>query len=324
MGICNLMKDHRLSIVIVSYNTRQLLKECLASVYASLKKSGPAAQVLVVDNASSDDSAAMVQQAFPQVQLLANQVNVGFAAANNQALRQMGFAAPQLPTSNLQPPTPDYVLLLNPDTLLRGEALPTLTHFLAENPAVGAVGARLVHPDGSFQHSAFAFPTLAQIFLDFFPLNHRLLHSRVNGRYPRHLYESGEPFPIDHPLGAALMVRRETIEEVGLLDERFFMYCEEIDWCMRIKAAGWKVYCVPGAEIVHYVGQSTGQFRAEMFVALWRSRYRLFEKHYRPLFRWLARRLVHLGLRWRLRRQAEISEDELAAYRQIMDMGMER
>jgi N-acetylglucosaminyl-diphospho-decaprenol L-rhamnosyltransferase len=310
------MKDDRLSIVIVSHNTRQLLKECLASVYASLTNEDLVAQVFVVDNASSDDSAAMVPQEFPQAQLLANQVNVGFAAANNQALRQIGFAQSQLPT-------PDYVLLLNPDTLLRGEALSILTHFLAENPAVGAVGARLVHPDGSFQHSAFAFPTLAQIFLDFFPLNHRLLNSRLNGRYPRHLYKSGKPFPIDHPLGAALMVRRESIEEVGLLDERFFMYCEEIDWCMRIKAAGWRIYCVPGAEIVHYVGQSTRQFRAEMVVALWRSRYRLFEKHYSPLFRWLARRLVHLGLRWRLGRQPEISEDELAAYRQIMDMSME-
>ncbi len=317
-----LMKDDRLSIVIVSFNARQLLKECLASVYASLEKSSLAAQVFVVDNASSDDSAVMVQQEFPQVRLLANQVNVGFAAANNQALRKIGFAPPL--TSNSQLPTPDYVLLLNPDTLVRGEALSLLAHFLAENPAVGAVGARLVHADGSFQHSAFAFPTLAQIFLDFFPLNHRALNSGLNGRYPRQLYERGKPFPVDHPLGAALMVRHETIEEVGLLDERFFMYCEEIDWCMRIKAAGWGIYCVPGAEIVHYVGQSTGQFRAEMVVALWRSRYLLFQKHYSPLFRWLARRLVHLGLRWRLRRRAEGSADELAAYRQIVDMSMER
>jgi N-acetylglucosaminyl-diphospho-decaprenol L-rhamnosyltransferase len=315
-----------LSIVIVSYNTRQLLKECLDSLYAGLAESTLTSEVIVVDNASRDGSAAMVRKHFPQVRLIANEDNRGFAAANNQALRAIGYG-----TGDTPPPSPPrYVMLLNPDTIVDESALTTLVRFMDENPRVGACGARLLHSDGSFQHSAFAFPTLFQVFLDFFPINYRLTDSRLNGRYPRRLYQAGEPFPIDHPLGATLMVRQEVIEQVGLLDERFFIYCEEIDWCLRIKAAGWSIWCVPEAEIVHHVAQSTGQFRDEMFVALWKSRYQLFEKHYSRLFQWMARRIVRLGL-WAEVRQAraaaqrgEITESELTsrltAYRQVREM----
>jgi hypothetical protein len=185
----------------------------------------------------------------------------------------------------------------------------------------------LVHGDGRFQHSAFAFPGLTQIFLDLFPLHPRLLDSRLNGRYPRRLYEAGRPFRIDHPLGAALMVRGETLAAVGGFDERYFMYCEEIDLCRRIQAAGWQNYCVPAAEIVHLVGQSTRQFRDEMFVALWRSRFLMFKKHEGWLFRRLARRLVRLGL-WAEARRARVAHrrgelgaealaKRLAAYREV-------
>jgi len=315
-----------LSIVIVSYNTRQLLKECLDSVYASLAESTLVSEVAVVDNASRDGSAAMVRKHFPQVRLIANEDNRGFAAANNQALGAIGYGTGDIP----HPPPPKYVMLLNPDTLVSGSALTTLVHFMDENPRAGACGARLLHSDGSFQHSAFAFPTLFQVFLDFFPINYRLTDSRLNGRYPRRLYQAGKPFPIDHPLGATLMVRRETIAQVGPLDEQFFIYCEEIDWCLRIKGAGWSIWCVPKAEIVHHVAQSTSQFRDEMFVALWKSRYQLFEKHYSRLFQWAARGIVGLGLQTEVRRaraaarRGEITESELTgrltAYRQVGEM----
>ncbi len=316
-----------LSIVIVSFNTRQLLKECLDSVYASLAESTLISEVIVVDNASHDGSAAMVPEHFPQVRLIANEDNRGFAAANNQALRATGYGTGDTP----HPPPSRYVMLLNPDTLVGESALTTLVRFMDENLRAGACGARLLHSDGGFQHSAFAFPTLFQVFLDFFPINYRLTDSRVNGRYPRRLYQAGEPFPIDHPLGAALMVRREAIEQVGLLDERFFIYCEEIDWCLRIKAAGWSIWCVPEAEIVHHVARSTGQFRDEMFVALWKSRYQLFEKHYSHLFHWMAQRIVKLGLWAQVRRaraaarRGEIPESELTsrltAYQRVAKMG---
>jgi N-acetylglucosaminyl-diphospho-decaprenol L-rhamnosyltransferase len=315
-----------LSIVIVSFNTRQLLKECLDSVYASLAESTLVSEVAVVDNASRDGSAAMVRKHFPQVRLIANEDNRGFAAANNQALRAIGYGTGDMP----HPPPPQYVMLLNPDTLVSGGALTTLVHFMDENPRAGACGARLLHSDGSFQHSAFAFPTLSQVFLDFFPINYRLTDSHLNGRYPRRLYQAGKPFPIDHPLGAALMVRRETIAQVGPLDEQFFIYCEEIDWCLRIKGAGWSIWCVPKAQIVHHVAQSTSQFRDEMFVALWKSRYQLFEKHYSRLFQWAARSIVRLGLGAQARRaraaarRGEMTESELTgrlrAYRKVREM----
>ncbi len=306
-----------LAIITVSYNTRDLLADCLASVLAGLDRSGLAGQVWVVDNASADGSADMVAERFPQVHLIAHDENLGFAAGNNLALRRMGF--PHLDTR--------HILFLNPDTRVVGDALGLLVRFLDETPRAGVVGPRLVYGDGGFQHSAFAFPGLAQIFFDFFPLHPRLLDSRLNGRYPRRRYEAGVPFAVDHPLGAALTVRAETLVGVGPFDEDFFMYCEEIDLCRRVKKAGWEVYCLPQAEIVHLAGQSTRQFREQMFVALWRSRFLMFQKHNGAAFRWAARRLVRLGL-WAEARRAraayrrgEIGDEALArrlkAYREV-------
>lgn len=313
-----------LAIVIVSWNVRELLEACLTSVYESLESSNLRGEVWVVDNASTDGSAEMVWERFPQARLIANETNAGFAAANNQALRAMGF--PSAESRDL----PGYVLLLNPDTEVVGDALFTMVYFLDGNPQAGVAGARLLYPDGRLQHSAFAFPTLAQAFFDFFPLHHRLLNSRLNGRYPYKLYQRGEPLPVDHPLGAALMARREAIQQVGLLDERFFIYCEEIDWCMRMKKADWGIYCVPRAEVVHHEARSTGQVRGRMFVALWRSRYLLFEKHYGRFYQWAVRRIMRLGLRAEMRRalaaheRGEFSEAELesclAAYRTVAEM----
>jgi len=202
--------------------------------------------------------------------------------------------------------------------------------FLDEHPHVGTVGPQPVYGDGSFQHGAFHFPTLWMAFFDFWTINHRLIDSRLNGRYPRRWYQSGEPFRIDHPLGAALMIRWETVQQIGPLDTGFFMYCEEIDWCMRAIAAGWEAYCLPRARITHLAGQSTRQFRHEMFVALWRSRFRLFEKHYRRGYRILVRAIVRAGLARKVRqaeralRRGEIAPNEaarrLAAYAQVADV----
>lgn len=323
-GAAEVKLNPDLAIIIVTWNVRELLEACLTSVYEGLRDSNLVGEVWVVDNASTDESATMVRERFPQARLIANETNVGFAAANNQALQAMGF--PSAEPHDL----PRYVLLLNPDTEVLDDALATMVRFLDENPRAGVAGAKLLYPDGRLQHSAFTFPTLAQAFFDFFPLHYRLLNSRLNGRYPRRLYECGEPFPIDHPLGAALMARREAIQQVGLLDERFFIYCEEIDWCMRMKKAGWSIYCVPKAEVVHHEAKSTGQVRGEMFAALWKSRYLLFEKHYGRFYQWAVRYIVRLGLRAERRRalaayergnisRAEL-ESRLAAYRKVREM----
>ena len=304
-----------LSVIIVSHNTRELLALCLDSLLANLASSALGYEIIVVDNASRDRTVEMVRKRFPQVQLLANEENLGFAAANNQGLKKSKG---------------NYLLLLNPDTLVKGKALQLMLQFLVSHPQVGMVGPKLLYPDGRLQHSAFSFPTLPMIFLDFFPLNHRLINSRLNGRYPKALYEAGEPFPVDHPLGAAMMVRGEAADQVGPLDEGFFIYCEEIEWCMRMKKMGWEIFCLPQAEIVHYVGQSTGQFREAMYVELHRSRYRLYEKHYGPAFRFMARLIVGLGVRremlkarWEAR-QGRVAEGEmekrLDAYRRVLEL----
>lgn len=307
-----------LAIITVSYNIRDLLADCLDSALAGLERSGLAGEIWVVDNASSDGSAEMVRRRFPAVHLLAHDENVGFAAGNNLALQELDLGTGT---------GPRHVLFLNPDTRVLGDALGAMVRFLDGTPEAGAAGAALVHGDGSFQHSAFAFPGLLQIFLDFFPLHPRLLESRLNGRYPRRLYRAGQPFPVDHPLGAALMVRGEALAQVGGFDERFFMYCEEIDLCRRIRAAGWQIYNVPRAQIVHLVGQSTSQVRDRMFVALWRSRFLMFEKHEGAVFLRVARWLVRLGLWAKARRvraahrRGELDagelESRLAAYREV-------
>jgi GT2 family glycosyltransferase len=307
-----------LAVVIVSFNTRDMLRACLSSVYAALAQAAGQAQVIVVDNASSDGSPDMVHAEFPQARLLALTQNKGFAGGNNLALHELGFGALSSPQSGM-------ILFLNPDTEVQGDALAHMGNFLRSVEKAGVAGAGLVYPDGRFQHSAFHFPTLWQIWFDFFPRPARWLDSPLNGRYPVALYQAGRPFAIDHPLGAAMLTRAEVIRQVGLMDEGFFMYAEEVDWCMRVKKGGWDIYCVPAAHIVHHAGGSTRQFRDEMFVALWRSRFRLFKKHYGPAFNLAARWMVRAGLQAEIRR-ARLSQSgealgrRLAAYRQVWEL----
>jgi GT2 family glycosyltransferase len=169
--------------------------------------------------------------------------------------------------------------------------------FLDQNPGVGAAGAQLQYPDGRFQHGAYAFPGLLQLWFDLFPPRpRRLLESRLNGRYPMRLYRGEQPFPVGFALGACLMVRNEAIEAVGLLDEGYFMYAEEVDWSWRMSRKGWPTYCVPTARVIHHGGASARQFQERATRNLWLSRKRLYDKFYDPVRRWLAYRLVLLGM----------------------------
>lgn len=320
-----------LGVVVVSYNTAGLLRGCLAS----LRRCTLPLRIVVVDNASADDSVTMVWNRFPEVQLIANAQNVGYAAANNQGLRALGLS---LPFSGADAPAPDpalgrglrFVLLLNPDTVVREGALEALVAFMEAHPQVGAAGPRLLNPDGSIQENAFTFPTLWMSFFDFFPLHGRLYHSRLNGRYPQ--THGDRPFPIDHPLGACLLLRCAALSQVGLLDEGYWIYVEEVDLCYRLKQAGWQVYHVPQAEVVHYGGQSTRQLPERMFVELHRSRYRFFGKFYPPAFRWAHRWITRLGLAWRARQDrqafrqgrlaAGVLDRRLRAYRAVVEAGV--
>jgi GT2 family glycosyltransferase len=283
------MTKSSLAIVVVSYNVRDLLRACLSATFASLALSPELdASVHVIDNASQDGSAPMVAAEFPHAHLVASADNLGFARGNNLALRQLGFGSAA---------APDFALLLNPDAEPLGDAIGLMARFLAEHPRTGAAGAQLQYPDGSFQHGAFAFPGLLQLWFDLFPPRpRRLLDSRLNGRYPRSLYNAGEPFPVDFALGAALMVRREAMQAAGLFDEGYFMYAEEVDWCWRMRRAGWPCWCVPSARVVHHAGASSSQFRSQAVRNLWQSRRRLYDRCYGPVKRSAAGGIVRLGM----------------------------
>ncbi len=311
------MTSSALGVVIVSWNVRELLARCLTSLFADLDAahlhaSHLAARVIVVDNASWDGTPEMIRAQFPRVELIAREDNLGFAKGNNLGMRHLSFGT----SGNLPPAS---CLLLNPDTEICPGAIKTLLDTLYSRPESAIVTARLSYGDGSFQHSAFHFPGLGQLTIDLFPVPGRFHESRWNGRYPRRLFEGSEPFEIDTPLGAVMLLRREAIEQVGLFDESFALYCEEIDWAARFKEVGWKNLCIPTADIVHHSGKSTSQVQVESFVKLWTSRYRLHTKHpqFAPL--WLARRIVIAGMKRRMR---DASPGMKAACEKIVDVWM--
>lgn len=313
----------RIAIIIVSYNVCSLLRQCLASIAAHGGGVGYAVETLVVDNQSGDGSAAMVAAEFPEVRLLTPPANLGFTGANNLALRALGFDA-ALPAGEH---TPDFVLLLNPDAELTPGALPQMVAFMAGQPQAGACGPQLRYGDGRFQHGAFRFPGLGQVALDVLPLEglpglHRLLDGRANGRYAAAQWQGAAPFPVDFVLGAALFARGAAVAQVGGLDDGYWMYCEEMDWCMRLRERGWQVMALPAAAVIHHAGQSSRQRRWAAFVQLWRSRYRFFTIHrrrYGPGFLTVMRGLVRTGMALQARRaRAEfaagrITGGELAA-----------
>jgi GT2 family glycosyltransferase len=229
----------------------------------------------------------MVRERFPQVELIALDENLGFAKGNNIGLRRV--------------PECEYVLLLNPDTEVQPGAIATLLAAMPTRSDVAMATSRLFYGDGTFQHSAFRFPGLSQLYVDLFPVPGRLYESRLNGRYPRERYEAGRPFEIDHPLGAVMLLRGDAMRQVGLFDESFALYCEEIDWAARFKEAGWRNICLPSAQITHHEGRSTSQVKVNSFVKLWTARYQLHTKHpqFAPLP--LARLIVTQGMKRKMR-----------------------
>lgn len=267
-----------LSVVIVSWNTRDYLTRCLRSVSDEAKRARLSTEIIVVDNASRDGSADAVRNGFPDVVLLPLESNRGFAAATNEGIRRGSGRD---------------VLLLNPDTELQHGSLEVLQRTLHAMPHVGLVSGLLLNPDGSRQSSGYRFPGLVQTFLDFFPLHPRLIASGLNGRVSPG--DGITPYEVDHPLGACMLARHEVIERVGLLDECYFMYSEEIDWCQRLHQAGWTILVAPQARIIHFGGQSTKQAPAEMFLQLHRSRARYFGRYASPTFLTRAARLARVA-----------------------------
>lgn len=256
-----------LSVIIVNWNTRELLRQCLASIPCGLD-AAHRADVWVVDNASHDGSAAMAAEHFPDAHLIANTDNAGFARANNQAIRRASGR---------------YVLLLNSDTKVLPGALSALVAFMDARPEAGAAGCRLLNADGSKQRSAWmTYPTLGSIAAGAFWLGRLPLLKKRFLREEQTLNAATEPLPVKHLLGACLMVRRSLLAQVGLMDEGYFMYLEETDWCHRIEAAGGRIFFVPGAEIVHF-GQQSSLLAPDKATADWcRSMCRFYRRQYRP------------------------------------------
>lgn len=260
-----------LSIVIVSWNTRKLLEGCLSSIYANPPRDS--FEVFVVDNASADGSVEMLRESFPQVQIIENSKNIGFARANNQAIERTKGR---------------YLLLLNPDTEIKADALKVLVKFMDEHPEAGAAGSRLINSDGSIQVSCSPAPTL---FRELWRLFH-LDRIRPYGVYDMENWGLESPRPVDVLQGACLILRRPALDQVGLLDEGYFMYSEEVDLCYRIKQAGFFLYWVPGARVIHYGAESTKQIAMEMFLHLYQSKILYFRKHHGHIAAWIYKLIL--------------------------------
>jgi hypothetical protein len=249
-----------LSILIVNWNTRQLLADCLASVFQAA--ADLALEVIVIDNASSDGSQDMVRQRFPQVRLIANTYNPGFAVANNQGL--------SLATGR-------YILLLNSDTVVPPQALTTVLQFMDHTPNAGLCGVKLLNPDGTFQGSFANFPSLAGELLSASGLGVHLFGLSYPSPRPR---SNEQPRPVDWVAGAFMCLRREVFTRVGGMDESYYMYSEETDWCYRLRRTEWKTYYLPQVAITHFGGGSTQHRRVEMAARLYQSKVQFFAKHY--------------------------------------------
>ena len=232
------MRD--VSIIIVNWNTRDLLDKCLSSIRS--QTGSLQYEVFVVDNGSSDNSVTMVKEKYPVVRLIVNTQNIGFAKANNQAIRLSQGR---------------YILLLNSDTQLFEDTIYKMLEFMDAHKEAGAMGAKLLNPNLTLQHSIYNFPNLS-LALFSLSLPHNLLPTfRLS--HIRYWDKHDKVKAVDYVSGACLMVRQKTIKEIGMLDEDFFMYAEEADWCLRIKQAGEQVYFFPGAQLIHHSGSSSFQ-----------------------------------------------------------------
>lgn len=248
-----------ISIIIVNWNTRELILKCLESIY-EYPPTGEF-EIWVVDNASTDGSADAIREHFPEIQLIASQENLGFAEGNNIALDKA---------------TGKYMLLLNPDAEVREGALDALIRFMEENPEAGAAGPLTLNSDLSLQVSCYPFPTL---FRELWRLFH-LDQLRPFGIYRMEQWETRQPRRVEVLQGACMILRKEAIEQIGVLDQDYFIYTEEVDLCYRLNKGKWHLYWVPEATVIHHAGKSTNQIAPQMFLQLYRSKILYFRKHH--------------------------------------------
>lgn len=239
----NMNSRVELSVIIVNYQTREFLITCLSSIYRTCQ--GLNIEIIVIDNNSGDNSVGMIKESFPSVISIENQINVGFAPASNQGLRIMKG---------------DYALLLNPDTEVISNTLQEMLEFMKNHERVGILGCRIIDKNGNIQRSAFppasSFGEISDILYKF--KFERMLPARLTyRRYHDLLKNGGQPFKVGWVTGACLMIRKETIDDIGLLDENLFLFSEDVDWCIRATKKGWEVMCHPAVSIIHHIGGSS-------------------------------------------------------------------
>ena len=295
-----------LSICVLNWNTRGLLRDCLESLFADPDSAGW--EIIVVDNASTDGSAAMVSEQFPVARLIANERNLGFAGGNN-----VGLAGAR----------GRHLLILNSDTRVESGTLGQLVDHLDRNPRDGAVGPRLVNADGSLQLSCGRPPGLGAEIV------HKLLLHRAFPFFRFGRWDHKSARSVGWVTGACLMVRRAAVDQVGFLDDSIYMCFEDLEWCMRLRQAGWGVVYLPVGRVVHLEGQSIAQNLEEMLVVSQQSLYYLFQKHFGPVrvaalraltaVEMLLRSIIWTGGAWLAapRRRGE-ARQRLAAYRRIL------
>jgi GT2 family glycosyltransferase len=252
-----------LSIVVVSWNTKEILIQCLEALARELASFH--AEVFVVDNASTDGSPQAVKEKFPQVKLICNEKNLGFAKANNIALRQC---------------TGEYIGLVNSDIIVLEDCFRRMMDFAETHPEIGMLGPKILNPDGTLQHSCMGYPTLWNSFcrafaLDSFFPKTQLFGDRLMTFWPHDAVRSVEVLN-----GCFWMVRKEALDRVGVLDEEFFFYGEDIDWCKRFRYAGWDVVFSPGAEAIHYGGASSSSAPIRFYLEMQRADMRYWRKHH--------------------------------------------
>jgi GT2 family glycosyltransferase len=272
--------------------------------------------VIVVDNASSDGTVDMLEREYPEADLIANDDNLGFTKGNNQGITAGDGR---------------YVLLLNPDTEVLGDALGEMVAHMEDHPQVGALGPQLLYADGQVQSSRRRFPSLKTALVESTPLQQRFPSSNLLNRYYMLDRDDQETQDVDWLVGACLMLRGTTLEEVGPLDERFFMYSEEMDWCYRAKGLGWRVVYLPSAQVVHHEGKSSEQVLSLRHVQFQRSKVLFFKKHYGGgrgevlrvylLATYLWQTMVE-GLKWLVGHKRPMRRQRVAAYWQVLRSGL--
>jgi GT2 family glycosyltransferase/lipopolysaccharide/colanic/teichoic acid biosynthesis glycosyltransferase len=265
----------KLSIVIVNYNVQDFLMQTLESIQRAVINISH--EIFVVDNASVDGSVEMVKNRFPGVNLIENRINKGFASANNQAMKNSSG---------------EFIILINPDTVVQEDTFTRLIEFMNDHPDAGVATCKILNPDGSFSvDSRHSIPTPMTAFWKQIGFHRLFPKSRIFARYNLTYLNEDEIYPVDAISGSFMFIRRSAFEQVGYLDEDYFMYCEDVDYCYRITRSGWKVYYAPVSDIIHYKGESTKKDNLDYVLNFNKSLYLFYKKHfhkkYIAFFTWI-------------------------------------